>query len=133
MYNSQGGKIVEGLKDGQDNLLYSMFRWGSCLSNKLIEISSFTKLGDDIAIIDTEVYIQALNDVGMFDFLENIDFTFQQSSGYFALDVTDSDFFNSNSALVVNVGSFIDSAKASFSYLFLKIKDIVFNFLEHVD
>lgn len=53
-----------------------MFRWGSCLSNKLIEISSFTKLGDDIAIIDTEVYIQALNDVGMFDFLENIDFTF---------------------------------------------------------
>lgn len=133
MYDSQGGKIVEGLKDGQDNLLYSMFRWGSCLPNKLIEISSFTKLRDDIAIIDTEVYIQALNDVGMFDFLENIDFAFQQSSGYFALDVTDSDFFNSNSALVVNVGSFIDSAKASFSYLFLKIKDIVFDFLEHVD
>ena len=58
-------QVVECLKYRQYNLIESVNRKGGMLLKELVEVSSFTKLSDDVAVIDAEVNVLAFDDVRM--------------------------------------------------------------------
>lgn len=130
--NSKGGQISQGLEDGEDYFGSCGFVEGSRLLQGFVEISSRTELSDDIAIIGTEVNIQAVDNIWVFHLPEDIDFPFQESPGDFAAHISYSHFFDSHGAVVVDVSSSVDTAEASFSYFFPEVEDVVFDFFENL-
>jgi len=94
-----------------------------------VEISTFAELGDNVAVIDTEVNILAFDDLGVIEFAQNVDLALEKPAGDFALDVSDSYFFDCDNCVIVYVEAFVDLAEAAFTHFFTQIKHVVLDFL----
>lgn len=118
-------QVVEGLKDRQYNLMKSVSREIILALDKLVEVPSFAKLCDNVAVIDAEVDVLTFDDVRMADLPQDGHLTFQESSGYFTFDIIRSHLLYCDRLLRQYVSSLVYSAETSFPYLLLQVENVV--------
>lgn len=98
-----------------------------------VQISSFAVLCDYVAVIDAEVYILAFYDIWVVQARQEGGFAAEQSGCDFTLDVCDSDLFNCDDGVVVDVGAPIDLAEAAFAHFVSQMVDVVLYFFDHLE
>lgn len=125
-------EILQSAKDRQDNLVDFILRQGFVTFKTHIQISTLAVLSDYVAVIRTEVYILAFNDIWVTQLRKQTGFASQQSGRNFTLHISHPNLFNCDYAVVLKVGGFVDLAEATFSDFIIHIEDVVFYFFEHL-
>ena len=75
----------------------------------------------------------AIDDVVVFDLSEDGDLAVEQSTGYLALDVTYSYFFDCYLGVGLEVGASIDSAEGTFSYFLFEVEEVLVYLFEEME
>jgi hypothetical protein len=110
-----GGEVAEGLEDREDNLGNGGEGERFGLLEEVVEVASFAELGDDVAVVDAEVDVVKLDDVGVADLAQYGHLALEESSCDLALELSNSDFFDGDGGLMEDVVALVDPAEAAFS------------------
>lgn len=96
------------------------------------QIAFIAELSDDVTVVGSTVDVMAFEYVGMVEFFEGIDFTFEHFFLWFALDWLDIDDFDGNGLLIFLVDASVDNRAETFSDDVFEAVGVVFDFFSEI-